>query len=486
MIDVCLLLEGTYPYVAGGVATWVHQLITAMKDIRFGIVFIGAHPDPTRRLKYEVPNHVLYLKEIYLHDYNLSHQRGRDPKEQDYLLLQQFYDDLGRDSFESFHNAMNLFRGEKACFDALSFFSSHEVWKMLTDFYRKNAGDISFLDYFWTWRATQLPLLQILKAEVPRARVYHAVSTGYAGLLGAIARDQYPSKFFLTEHGIYTHERMLEITQANWIYEREKNYYRAERELSFFKRWWITMFKVLSHAAYHFSDRIFTLYEGNKIREIAEGAGTDKITVIPNGLDLKAFDSIVVEKKREPHIGLIGRVVSIKDVKTFIQAARQVLLRIPNARFMVIGPTDEEESYYEECRMLVEALGLSERLVFTGRVNVMNYYRFLDLVVLTSISEAQPYVILEANVVGIPVVATDVGACREMLEGTTLEDRALGPSGLITEVANTQATAEAICQVLADKPLYQRMGEAGRERVRRYYDQDDLLSRYLNIYEQSL
>ncbi len=51
MLDICLLLEGTYPYVSGGVSTWVHQLIEGMKDVRFGIVFIAPHSDPTREMK---------------------------------------------------------------------------------------------------------------------------------------------------------------------------------------------------------------------------------------------------------------------------------------------------------------------------------------------------------------------------------------------------------------------------------------------------
>jgi glycosyltransferase involved in cell wall biosynthesis len=123
---------------------------------------------------------------------------------------------------------------------------------------------------------------------------------------------------------------------------------------------------------------------------------------------------------------------------------------------------------------------------FTGRQDIKEYYKFLDVVVLTSVSEAQPYVILEANIVGIPVVATDVGACREMLEGRTLEDTRLGPSGLITEVTNASATADAILKLITNDELSKAYGKSGIERVKSYYDQDDLLSRYLNVYEKNL
>jgi glycosyltransferase involved in cell wall biosynthesis len=486
MIDVCLLLEGTYPYVAGGVSTWVHQLITAMKDIRFAIVTISPNSDPTRSPKYDVPPHVLSLKEVNLHDYDLDGSRMRDPEPPDFTLLERFYRDLIREDYSLFPEFLRLFRGETSCFDTVSTFSSKGIWDLLVRFYDETARGVSFLDYFWTWRGTHLPILEILKAELPPAKIYHAVSTGYAGLLGAIAKTAMGGKFFLTEHGIYTHERALEISQANWIYEREKHNFRAESELSFFKKWWIEIFKVMSHLSYRYADRIFTLYEGNRFRQVLEGADPEKITIVPNGIDLGFYLSIEREKRPVPQIGFIGRVVPIKDVKTFLLSAKHVLEELPEARFLILGPVDEEEDYYEECRALAESHGLEQSVLFTGRVELKEYYKFLDLVVLTSVSEAQPYVILEANLAGIPVVATDVGACREMLEGRTPGDRALGPSGIVTQVANPRETAAAILKLLRDAPAYEAMGIAGRERVRRYYDQDDLLSRYLNIYEKNL
>ncbi|MDZ4224896.1 MAG: GT4 family glycosyltransferase PelF, partial [bacterium] len=343
-----------------------------------------------------------------------------------------------------------------------------------------------FLDYFWTWRGIHLPLIKVVQSEVPFAKIYHAVSTGYAGLVGAIAKIMHRGKYFLTEHGIYTHERMLEIAQAGWIFEKEMRRYRAERELSFFKQWWVSTFQTMSRISYVHADRIFTLFEGNKMREILDGASPEKISIIPNGIEIQKFADFKREKKPAPQIALIGRVVAIKDIKTFIQAVKRVLVRFPDAQFYILGPHAEEEDYYAECKSLVEALHLEQSITFTGPVHVPDYLKFLDLVVLTSISEAQPYVILEAGIVGIPMVATDVGACREMLEGRSYEDQLLGLSGLVTQVANSNATAEAVIRLLTDKELYEQCSQTAIERAKRYYDLDDLLSRYLNIYEQNL
>lgn len=486
MMDVCLLLEGTYPYVSGGVATWVHQLIDSMKDIRFGVVHIAAHSDPTRTLKYQLPKNVVYLSDVYLHDYDLQKKAQRRLRSQDVEALKQFFDGAAAGDFKKFSEIVPLFQGERSCFDFESFFSSRLVWDALVSYYDRFASDQSFLDFFWTWRGTHLPLIQVMLGDLPRAKIYHAVSTGYAGLLGALAKQQFGKKFYLTEHGIYTHERMLEIAQATWIYERERAGYRAQSDLSLFKRWWLGIFAAMSSIAYLYSDRIFTLYEGNRIREILDGADSDKITIIPNGIDVETLGKLPRERRSAPHIGFVGRVVGIKDPKTFIQAARLILDDVPDATFYILGPTDEEEDYVEECKMLIEALHLEGRVKLMGRVDVKEYYSFLDVVVLTSISEAQPYVILEGGVMGIPMVATDVGACREMLEGRGVEDAAIGWSGLVTEVSNPRSTADAVIQLLTDKVLYERCSEAARVRVRRYYNQNDLLSRYLNLYEQGM
>jgi glycosyltransferase involved in cell wall biosynthesis len=104
--------------------------------------------------------------------------------------------------------------------------------------------------------------------------------------------------------------------------------------------------------------------------------------------------------------------------------------------------------------------------------------------VLTSISEAQPLVILEAGAVGIPTVATDVGSCSELLYGRAPEDRALGEGGIVTAMASPGDTAKAILQLYHDPALRKRMRDAMRERVRRFYDQRDMVAAYDELYRR--
>jgi polysaccharide biosynthesis protein PelF len=132
--------------------------------------------------------------------------------------------------------------------------------------------------------------------------------------------------------------------------------------------------------------------------------------------------------------------------------------------------------------LLVEMENLSGAVKFLGKVNSFDYYSKLDLLLLTSISEAQPLVVLEAQACGIPVVATDVGSCRELLGGASPDDRLLGPSGIVTPTCNPEATAQAAIRILRDPHLRRTMGASGRERVETFYQQKDFVAHYRELY----
>jgi glycosyltransferase involved in cell wall biosynthesis len=190
--------------------------------------------------------------------------------------------------------------------------------------------------------------------------------------------------------------------------------------------------------------------------------------------------------QQQPIIGLIGRVVPIKDIKNLIRAMVLVKQKIPGAIAWIIGPTDEDPSYFTECKELVDVLGLKEQVLFKGMQRVADILPQLDLLTLSSISEALPLVVLEAFDAGIPVVATDVGACRELLYGFDEADKKLGEGGIVVEIANADALANGILMLLADVPRWQRSQRAARERVVKYYSMEKFVESYRNIYERAM
>jgi glycosyltransferase involved in cell wall biosynthesis len=206
--------------------------------------------------------------------------------------------------------------------------------------------------------------------------------------------------------------------------------------------------------------------------------------IIPNGVDVERFNRVQRDPTpRPPTVALIGRVVPIKDVKGFIRAAEILRRSVPDVKVLVVGPTEEDETYFGECKSLVASLGLESTVEFTGRMKLDDVLGKIDVNVLTSISEGQPLVILEAGAAGVPSVATDVGACRELIEGRPDEDPALGPGGEITPLANPRATAAALRRLLTEPEWYDRCARSIRTRCMRHYSQRQVDEAYGSLYE---
>ena len=99
----------------------------------------------------------------------------------------------------------------------MSFLKSEEFLNILTECCIKDYPYTPFADAFHTMRSMLLPVLYLMGSEVPKADVYHAICTGYGGLLACLGGYVYKKKVLLTEHGIYTREREEEIIRAKWV-----------------------------------------------------------------------------------------------------------------------------------------------------------------------------------------------------------------------------------------------------------------------------
>lgn len=484
--DVCLLLEGSYPFVSGGVSSWMHNLIRSLPDITFSAVCLLASATEEHQLKYTLPPNFRIDNIVYIHDPEpFWKDRFASISKKDHAHLLTLHARMGEASPELLGAVLKGFR--QGHYPVRELIHGRKAWDLMVQQYERSGNDDSFIDYFWTYRFTHLPLFRLLLSEIPEARLYHALSTGYAGFLGALAAVQTGRPLLLTEHGIYTKERKIEIAQAEWIARKASTRLSIEKELGTYQQFWVRMFQTLGQFTYRLAKCIITLYDGNRQLELEEGAADEKILIIPNGIRLERFENLKPATGPDPQqarfvIGFVGRIVPIKDVKTFIRACRTVSLELPNIEVRIMGPTEEDPDYFEDCLELVSLLHMESIVRFTGRVNITDHFPELDVVVLTSISEAQPLAIMEANCAGIPVVASDVGACRELVEGRTPEDKALGPSGVVTRIASPEDTARGILHILTNPDVRTAMCHAGRERVRTYYREEDLNERYRILY----
>ncbi|MDR3211903.1 MAG: GT4 family glycosyltransferase PelF [Planctomycetota bacterium] len=493
--DVCILTEGTYPYVMGGVSTWIAQLFDSMPQITFSVLHIGASRNTPRQVRYKLPQNLVDVSDVFLFDYpapRLGHEvmeeHALSPDERKRLL--RFYLDLttGKPS-----NAMSIasivsrFRNGQEFIEAMA--HSASAWEVVTDLYKEVAPNgLSFLDFYWTVRALFLPVLNLLRFPIPKARVYHCACTGYAGLLGARAAQETGRPFILSEHGIYSRERRIELSRVEWLSNSgASKFNQLDRSRNWFREWWIQLFQSLARSSYVEAAKIISLYQGNKDAQVVEGAVGDRIDLIPNGIVIERFKDIPREPRKPGsplRIGFVGRVTSIKDIKTLLKS--MAILASHNVPFetKIVGPMDEEPEYTEECLALTQQLDLSDRVVFTGpNRDLKTVYSWFDVTLLTSVSEGFPFVIIEANCAGIPVVTTDVGACKEIVAGMGREDLKLGPSGLVTAVGAPDQTAAALEKFALDPDLNYQYGMAGRERALRFYDLRKIMAEYQDLYE---
>jgi glycosyltransferase involved in cell wall biosynthesis len=492
------VLEGTYPYVAGGVSSWVHDIVGGLPETTFSLLHIGPRLGAYGAPRYQMPSNITELVEHYLHDEPLA----LDPARRHHLRadlekrIRKARRNYQRGSrtlaaIRSLHLDAQITDGliaDLAMGDLTieHFLHGGEVFDVIADLYRATAPSSAFVDFFWHFRSMHVPLVRLLSAELPSASVYHSVSTGYAGFLAAIASKRTNRPMLLTEHGIYARERELELARATWITEPMLDPRVPAQEASPLRRVWSRFFKRLSQVAYHQAKTVVTLSEVNRVKQLADGAQAERTSIIVNGVDVARLANTGEPANHTPgaplRVGFVGRVVPIKDVITFIKAC-DLALRSESLSIEIIGPAEEDAEYAARCHELVAMLGREDDIKFVGPKPVAEIYKNLDVVVLTSFSEGQPLVILEAHAAGVPAIATDVGACREMLEGSTEDDRAFGPSGIVTKVASPEGTSAALVKLARDRGLLRKMGESGRARVNAFYTKTRMLDRYRTLYQ---
>jgi glycosyltransferase involved in cell wall biosynthesis len=143
-----------------------------------------------------------------------------------------------------------------------------------------------------------------------------------------------------------------------------------------------------------------------------------------------------------------------------------------------MGPIEEDKEYYDECVQYMNMLKL-EHVFFTGKVNIADYLKDMDLLVLTSISEGQPLAILEGLACKLPFVTTNVGDCGALINGS-FDD--FGPAGRVVPVMDYAGIAESIIELCGHGDLRRQFGRAGYERVKEKYSFDAFISGYREIY----
>jgi glycosyltransferase involved in cell wall biosynthesis len=194
-------------------------------------------------------------------------------------------------------------------------------------------------------------------------------------------------------------------------------------------------------------------------------APAEKIRVVPLGLDLEHLSGELPRGVLRgeagigddvPLVGMVGRLVPIKDAPTFLEAARRVRALQPAVRFALVGDGEERPALEAECARLE----MNGTVRFLGwRRDLAAVYGDLDVVVNASRNEGTPVALIEALAASRPVVATRVGGTPDLL--------ADGAHGRLVPAGDPGALAEAIVKTLEESEAARRRALAGREYVLR-------------------
>ncbi|MBU1869588.1 MAG: glycosyltransferase family 4 protein, partial [Candidatus Omnitrophica bacterium] len=235
-----------------------------------------------------------------------------------------------------------------------------------------------------------------------------------------------------------------------------------------------------------FTDKIipFTELEKNDFLKY-KAAQEEKLKVIYQGIELDKPISYI-EKKNEIKsalgiekntlvVGMIGRLEPIKGPQYFIDSARIVSKKIPGVKFILTG----EGSMRERLLSKVDSGGLRRDFIFRGwQDDVYGILPAFDLLVLPSLNEAVGMILIEAQAMGIPVVASKVGGIPEVLED--------GLTGILVPAKNAQKLAEALICLLEDGARRKSMSEAGKGFVCGKFRVSDMVNSFAGLYSELL
>lgn len=303
----------------------------------------------------------------------------------------------------------------------------------------------SFTDLVALWR-----LYCLLKQE--QFVIVHT-HTPKANLLGQIAAylARVPIRVY-TAHGFYFHANMHPL---------ERQFY-------------ITLEKIAARCA----DLVFLINSADVDTAIKEKiCPLEKIRRLDGiGIDLQHYDPArlssqdIARKRREIGladgarvVGFVGRLVREKGLLELFAAARIVRERVPDVRFLFVGPVDTHKPDALTPDIARE-YGIADICHFLGmRQDMPELYALMDVFVLPSHREGFPRSPMEASAMKVPCIVTDIRGCREAIEH--------GRNGLLVPLGDVQALADAIVELLTNREKAQRMGEEGRRIALERFDE---------------
>ena len=481
-IRVMLTTEGTYPFHQGGVSQWCHTLVEKLTGVDYVIYSIMMNPFVTQ--KFTLPDNTSMIK--------VPLWGTEDPSEHLTIPFSEIYTSKRNTSTKVVEEHfiplfMNLIReiispkknpalfGEVllelykyfSYYDYQNSFMAEETWKVFKGVLTNSVADCrnnlcqpSVFDLIqsmgWIYR-----FMTVLNTPLPYVNVSHSAAAGFSGIPCVLAKLNNKTPYLLTEHGVYLREQYLSLSKRQYS--------------SYLTTFLIRMIHSVVSLSYAMADLVSPVCQYNTRWEKTFGVQPGAIDVIYNGVDREIFSpSTTLREPSQLSVVTVARVDPVKDLITLIKAAAIVKERFSDIKFIVYGSVSVPD-YYEECLTLVKNLNLEATFIFAGHTqDVPSAYRSGSIIALSSITEAFPYAVVEAMMIGKPVVATDVGGVRE----------AIGDCGIVVGPRQPEELAQALIKLLGNPALRESLGRDARERALNYFTIERMLNLFLDTYLQ--
>lgn len=256
----------------------------------------------------------------------------------------------------------------------------------------------------------------------------------------------------------------------------------------YFNKFTTKIFILIERFLALFTDKIITVSESVKNELISlRISKEDEIEMIPLGLELENLLGISPREDAVLNVGIVGRLVPIKNHRLFLEAAARVIADNPGLRlrFKIIG----DGELRKDLEKYAHKLNIQEQVDFLGwQKDLVTVYSKLDIVALTSINEGTPVSLIEAMASGRAVVATDVGGVGDLL-GKEIEvsvkpgdDFKVLERGVIVKPSDSDGFATALNFILQNNTLRKDMGELARNFVKDRFSRERLIKDIENLY----
>ncbi len=514
VVDIAIVNECGYPYVRGGVGGVIEQMLLGMPEKTFGIIHVGWDFASTDVQRYKLPDNVSWVKNVYLSPDTPDDTNEKTwPQEfirrvvkakcrrliADELIrfIRQFCNgnNVDRQGFGAGHD--DILRLYKVAFDPgsrilnpWSIFSSFAFKKGFAQF----AADwgLSFRDAFWVLDNFLSVAVRTAGTSYPPARVYHAHSQLYAGLVAIAAGIQHKAPTVVTEHALAIREAIGFVSDARETWKND-----CEREV------WCEWFRQTGRFVYAMADVMTYQFSRNVEDALMYGLSQQKVAMVSNGVipekyqDARAAIAARVAARQaifgDPipwKLVYFGRLVRAKGVLDLIDIAfilrRYLTAGSCRSEFSLdlIGPGGEaDDPFLRECRRKIRAVDLEAVVRIHGAMDLPSTIGQYDILVLPTHADALPMVMLEAMASGLPVVASDVGGIKEaLIDSLKIKDSCIGSAGVCLQPKDPEGFARVIRDIMKDPAKYAVFSRNGPRRIEVNHRSDHVMSSYQDVY----